>query len=49
MKKRTKAIHDSVKKYMAIIHTTIKDMAPKYIILSLIQAVSYINPTDKVG
>ena len=39
-KERTNLIHDMVKKYMKIVDTTVLDMAPKYIIMFIVKAVS---------
>ena len=42
-KERTRLVHDMVKKYMKIVDTTVLDMAPKYIIMSLVKAVSNLQ------
>ena len=47
-KERTNLIHDMVKKYMKIVDTTIKDMAPKYIIMFIAKAVSILAKAAEV-
>ena len=44
-KDRTQVLSEMVKSYMEIVHKTVMDVTPKYIILSLVQAVSIFYNT----
>ena len=41
MQDRTQFVLNVVRKYMEIVNTTILDMTPKYLIMSLVQDVSF--------
>ena len=41
MQDRTQFVLNVVRKYMDIVNTTILDMTPKYLIMSLVQDVSF--------
>ena len=40
---KSKVLSDMIKSYMKITHKTLLDITPKYIIMSLVQAVSFLD------